>query len=255
MLVMVWTIQKLLFGMSTKVVHTITSCNGYLGIIFGCGLTLITQSSSVTTSMFVPFGGVGAMHLEHIYPVIIGANIGTAVQTMITALGSFGEAPLQVALSHLFFNLIGTIIFYPLPPLRNIPIWAAKRLGRGAAIWRFFPIMFTIVMYFLMPLLFIGLSALFHSGRPGDVAGGSVIVVVVASGLAGLLYWCKFRGGDAKYANFCLQLSLKRTKRRGSVVGVGETDDLEVGSVPSDKELASVREAREQEEEEEEVLA
>jgi hypothetical protein len=128
--------------------------------------------------------------------------VGTAVQALLTALGATGRAPLQVALSHVAINLIGVVLWYPLPPLRRIPIYAAKRLGRGAEIWRIFPVLWLVLMWFVMELYFIGLSSLFTDGTEGGLAGGIVIVVVTSTMLAGLFYWCKFRGGDSKYVAF-----------------------------------------------------
>jgi hypothetical protein len=53
-----YILQHLLFGSSTKVVHTVTSsCNGYISMLIGCGVTIFVQSSSLVTSMLVPIVG------------------------------------------------------------------------------------------------------------------------------------------------------------------------------------------------------
>jgi solute carrier family 34 (sodium-dependent phosphate cotransporter) len=107
-------IQKLLFGMSKNVVHTATSCNGYISILVGIGTTMIVQSSSTVTCVLVPLVATEALRLETAYPVIVGANIGTAIGAVIVSMESIGTNPLQVALAHLFFNLTGALLWYPL---------------------------------------------------------------------------------------------------------------------------------------------
>jgi sodium-dependent phosphate cotransporter len=237
---MMWVIQKLLFGLTTKVVYTATHCNGYLGIVFGTGITLITQSSSITTSVLIPFAGAGALRLQQLYPIVLGANMGTAVQSVIGAMDKAGTAPLQVALAHLFFNLTGVLIWYPLPWLREVPMYAAKRLGRGAAIWRFFPVFYIALAFLLGPLSLEILSALFE-GTTGAVIGASLITVAVAAGLIGLIWWCYFAGGDQKYVDF---ISKHTTQRDDSaeVAPVPTTiTDEEENAMPSTQRSPSTR--------------
>ena len=38
---------------------------------------------------------------------------------------------LQVALAHLFFNISGILIFYPIPWMRQWPLRCARALGKG----------------------------------------------------------------------------------------------------------------------------
>jgi sodium-dependent phosphate cotransporter len=200
-LTLVAVIQKLLFGLTTKVVYTATHCNGYLGIVFGTGVTLITQSSSITTSVLIPFAGAGALRLQQIYPLVLGANMGTAIQTVISAMDKTGTDPLQVALAHLFFNVTGILIWYPLPWLRQVPMYAAKRLGEGTAIWRFFPIVYIGLAFLLGPLALDLLSTLFE-GAKGSVIWASLITVSVTAVLVALIRWCCFAGGDQMHVDF-----------------------------------------------------
>jgi sodium-dependent phosphate cotransporter len=215
---LMWVIQKLLFGLTTKVVYTATHCNGYLGIVFGTGVTLITQSSSITTSVLVPFAGAGALMLPQIYPIVLGANLGTAIQTVIGAMDKAGTDPLQIALVHLFFNTTGILLFYPLPWLRELPMYAARRLGRGAAIWRFFPLIYIGLAFLIGPLFLEVLTVLFE-GTTGAVIGASFLTVSVAAVLIGLIWWCYFAGGDQKYVDFVA----KHTNRDGSAAVAPET--------------------------------
>ena len=64
-----------------------------------------------------------------------------------------------MAFCHLFFNVSGIIVFYPLPFFRP-PIPAAKFLGNTTAKYRWFAIIYLIGMFFLLPLSVFGLSIL-----------------------------------------------------------------------------------------------
>ena len=57
-------LQKLLLGMSTRIVYKATDINGYIAIAIGAGITVVVQSSSITTSTLTPLVGMGALRLE-----------------------------------------------------------------------------------------------------------------------------------------------------------------------------------------------
>ena len=58
---------------------------------------------------------------------------------------------------HLFFNIIGILIFYPIPALR-IPIPLARKLGDLTAEYRWFAGFYLLFMFFLIPALVFLLS-------------------------------------------------------------------------------------------------
>ncbi len=142
--------------------------NAATAFLFGVTLTSIVQSSSVTTSAVVPLVGAGVLTLHHIYPYTLGANIGTTVTAMLAALVEAGKgtattaltagpAGVTVALCHLFFNLAGTAIFYP---LRIIPISLAEKLADVATRKRIFGILYVLIVFFVIPSLMILISKL-----------------------------------------------------------------------------------------------
>merc|ERR1719331_2180924 len=113
--------------------------SGYLAMFVGMGLTIMVQSSSITTSALTPLVGVGVIQLETMYPTVLGANIGTCVTGVLAALAADSSKlylTLQVAYSHLLFNLTGIVLFYVFFPLRPAPIKAAKFLGDTTAKYR-----------------------------------------------------------------------------------------------------------------------
>ena len=64
-----------------------TTSNPFIGLAVGILVTSIIQSSSTTTSMVVAFASSGTLTIQNAIPIIMGANIGTAVTSTIVALG------------------------------------------------------------------------------------------------------------------------------------------------------------------------
>lgn len=49
----------------------------YVLVAVGCFVTILVQSGSITTSTLTPLVGLGVLRLEKMYPVTLGANVGT----------------------------------------------------------------------------------------------------------------------------------------------------------------------------------
>jgi solute carrier family 34 (sodium-dependent phosphate cotransporter) len=125
--------------------------NGYLAILIGLAFTTIVQSSSITTSLMVPMAAAGVMRLEQVFPVALGANLGTTVTALLAALATGCPGGLTIALVHLLFNLSGIVVFYPLPPMRRLPIVITGGLSDLASRKRVFALLFVAVVYFAIP--------------------------------------------------------------------------------------------------------
>lgn len=137
---------------------------GYLAMLLGAGLTVVIQSSSVFTSILTPLVGMGIVSVERMYPLTLGANIGTTMTGFLAALstrGRYMRQALQVALCHLLFNISGMLLFYPIPCLR-VPVPLAKTLSRKTAEYRWFAIVYLVVVFLLLP---VGVFALSYAGR------------------------------------------------------------------------------------------
>lgn len=76
-------------GQKLQSVLALITGNRFVGLLTGCGLTMIIQSSGATTVMVVSFVNAGLMTLEQAVGVIFGANIGTTVTAWIVALFGF----------------------------------------------------------------------------------------------------------------------------------------------------------------------
>lgn len=133
---------------------------GYLFITVGAVITIIVRSSSVFTSTLTPLCGAGLVSLETAYPMTLGSNIGTTTTSILASLaaeGKYLKPSVQIAMVHLFFNVIGIALFYPVPQMR-IPIPLARKLGDLTAEYRWFAGFYLVFMFFLVPALVFLLS-------------------------------------------------------------------------------------------------
>lgn len=131
---------------------------GLRALVVGMILTALVQSSSVTTSLAVPLAGAGLVTLRQIFPFTLGANIGTTITAFLAALSLGQPIALAVALAHLFFNLIGIGLLYPVEKIRNIPLKIAETLAEAATRWKLVPIVYVLGVYIILPLALIWLS-------------------------------------------------------------------------------------------------
>ncbi len=128
-----------------------------LSILVGTIVTVMVQSSSVTTSILVPLAGAGILSLRHAFPVTLGANIGTTVTALLASLAATGEnagAGVVIALVHLLFNLTGTVLIYPVERIRRIPLVAASRLAELAVRSRGWALLYVALLFYGLPALF-----------------------------------------------------------------------------------------------------
>ncbi len=133
--------------------------NSFMSLIWGMGITAFVQSSSLTTSLTVPLVATKKVSLEKAFPFLMGANIGTTVTALLAALAK-SEPALAIAIAHLIFNLIGVLIFYPFPFIRNLPVHAAEQLGDSTVKYRLVGFGYIIVTFFLIPFLLIYFSGI-----------------------------------------------------------------------------------------------
>ena len=121
---------------------------------FGVVLTIMVQSSSITTSLVVPLAGAGVLTLRQIFPFTLGANIGTTVTALLAAITGT-VAALIAAISHLFFNIFGILIIYGLPFLRVIPLNCAEWIADQAVKNKLVPVLYLLFMFVGLPLTII----------------------------------------------------------------------------------------------------
>jgi len=61
---LIYVLNKMLMGASTRIIYKATDINGYLAILIGCAITLLVQSSSITTSTLTPLVGIGEFEID-----------------------------------------------------------------------------------------------------------------------------------------------------------------------------------------------
>jgi len=167
------------------VIRWSTRLNDYLAILVGLGITIIVQSSSVTTSALTPLAGIGVLPLKKMLPMTLGANIGTTLTAMIASLVDLKFNGVQIAFAHLFFNIIGILIWFPVPRMRAVPLSGARLLGQYASYYRFLPILWIAVAFFAVPGILLGVANAFYT----SVALGIILVVVLLAALAAFEFW------------------------------------------------------------------
>ena len=123
-------------------------------MLFGIILTIMVQSSSITTSTIVPLAGAGVVRLHQLYPFTIGANVGTTVTALLASL-TLNVTAMVAGFAHLFFNIFGIVIIFLNPLLKNIPLDLADWLSEKAVHNRFIPLFYLILFFFILPFTFI----------------------------------------------------------------------------------------------------
>jgi len=126
--------------------------NTFTSFMLGLLLTAFIQSSSVTTSIIVPFAGAGLLTIEKIFPYVLGANIGTTITALLASLVTGKVVAVQLALTHTLFNTFGTIIFLP---LSFIPIFIARKIGSFLAERKVLAFLYILIIFFIIPLFLI----------------------------------------------------------------------------------------------------
>ena len=81
-----------------------------LGVLVGAAVTAIIQSSSASVGILQSLAVAGLIPFNSAVYIIMGQNIGTCVTAMLSSMGAKKNAK-TAALMHLFFNIIGTVIF------------------------------------------------------------------------------------------------------------------------------------------------
>ena len=127
----------------------------FRAMVFGVFITILVQSSSITTSLVVPLAGAGILQLRQIFPYTLGANIGTTITALLASLVAGTHAPLAVAFGHLAFNIYGILLIWPIEKIRNIPIKMSEKFAAVAVRNRMIPIVYILVVFFLIPLTLI----------------------------------------------------------------------------------------------------
>ena len=136
----------------------------YRSVSFGLVLTILVQSSSVTTCLAVPLVGAGVLTVRQVFPYTMGANIGTTCTGILAALGAMADSPddptatvgLTVAFFHVMFNVAGVLLVWP---IRELPVRIAQAFAGLAMRNRIIPVIYIGVTFYIVPFLIVTLGA------------------------------------------------------------------------------------------------
>lgn len=103
--------------------------NPLFGLAVSTIFTGVIQSSAASIGILMTFAAIPSMNItfEMAIPIIMGQNIGTCVTALISSIGVTKNAK-RVAVVHILFNIIGTIVFL------SIYYVAKEAIGLPAAI-------------------------------------------------------------------------------------------------------------------------
>ncbi|MEM9594576.1 MAG: Na/Pi symporter [Acidobacteriota bacterium] len=147
-------LKVLMVGRAKQFLHAAIGRGPITGIGTGAVVTVLVQSSSTTTSLIVPLVGTGVFNLRQIYPFTLGANIGTCITGLLAATAITGDNAvfaLEIALIHLLYNLVGVVVIYGLPFLRELPVVAAEALADAAVRNKLYAAAYIVGVFFLIP--------------------------------------------------------------------------------------------------------
>ncbi|CAE7709829.1 SLC34A1 [Symbiodinium necroappetens] len=180
LLCLVTVLNALLAGWAKKMVRHAAQANDYLAVVLGFAVTAVVQSSSVTTSTLIPLCAMQVLPMQKMLPITIGANLGTTCTSLIAALALLNPDTLQIALCHLFFNIFGLLMWFPVPFIRALPVKAACMLGFYASCWRMFPVIYVPTTFIALPSLCLAISLLYDRSIVAGVMATALFVMILA---------------------------------------------------------------------------
>lgn len=112
--------------------------NPILGVIAGAVLTAVLQSSSASIGILQSIAiSTGKVTYSIALPLLLGQNIGSCVTALISSVGANKPAK-RVAVVHLYFNVIGTVlflsVFYLINAFINLPFMEESLNAVGIAV-------------------------------------------------------------------------------------------------------------------------
>ena len=152
--------KSLVINRTETALDSVIGKNGFIAIFAGILFTILVQSSSITTSLLIPLIGAGVLTIETIFPITMGANIGTTATAILASFATGNPAAITIAFVHFLFNITGVVFIYPIKIMRAIPINLAKNLGNLAFKKRRYALIYVFSVFFLVPGLLIVVSKL-----------------------------------------------------------------------------------------------
>lgn len=146
--------------------------NPFLGVLVGALLTAVLQSSSVSIGILQTLAReTGTITYQIALPIILGQNIGSCVTALISSIGANKSAK-RVAIVHLYFNVIGTVVFlslfYLINALIDLPFMEQQLEATGIAVIHTSFNLLVTIMFLPFTKQLEKLACLTIRDKPGD---------------------------------------------------------------------------------------
>ncbi len=105
-----------------------TATNPVVGVLVGAGVTALLQSSSASVGILQALAGSGVVSLEASLFILFGQNIGTCVTALMASVGTTNTAK-RAAVVHLLFNVLGTMMFVVIALVLPFADWIRALAG------------------------------------------------------------------------------------------------------------------------------
>jgi len=199
---MVKLINKVLINTPVEVIAKLSTQNNYVVMLMGCGSSLLFSSSAFTECAIMPLVATGILELEQMFPWCLGSNFGVAIANMLLAWSTGSETYLQVAIANLFFNLFGTMVWYPFRYLREFPLHGALVVGIVTRMWRIVSFVYFAITFIIGPLVIMGLGHLIYSKKSTSLGlGWTLVTMLMLLIFTGFYNWF-FNSGREKFISF-----------------------------------------------------
>ena len=128
------------------------------GFFTGFSITWLVGSSSIGSSLVIPFLATKVVNLKKAYPYLCGCNMATTVDlSQIYGYIAGGVVGMMLGSAHILLNIMALLLWL-VSPLRFVPIAVSEKLGRilvsnknaslSLVVW-------VVFVFFLMPLIVI----------------------------------------------------------------------------------------------------
>ena len=128
------------------------------GFFTGFSITWLVGSSSIGSSLVIPFLATKVVDLKKAYPYLCGCNMATTVDlSQIYGYIAGGVVGMMLGSAHVLLNIMALLLWL-VSPLRFVPVVISEKLGRllvsnknaslSLVVW-------VVFMFFMMPLIVI----------------------------------------------------------------------------------------------------
>ncbi|KAJ0391608.1 hypothetical protein ATCC90586_010886 [Pythium insidiosum] len=216
LVMLVKMLAKVFLGPTRRIIAKLLDFNGYVNILVGTAITFAVHSSTVVTSTLTPMAGLGVITLEQVYPIVIGANLGTTGTALLASLVTGKADSVAIALVHFWFNVWGIFLFYPIPLTRK-PIYSwARSLAYFSACWPMSAALFLIVLFLVAPGIALGLTYMCTASSTAVQVVGYIMLAVSVLVFCGLIYWYQKKGGSERWHGFLERKAAEREERKAA---------------------------------------